>query len=76
MKCIDAMLTVVSFAAVVWSCHTTPSIPRWRESTLCVTRPNNGFKRDYAYCCSSDSEEIKIISSVNRLKIQFHIILQ
>ena len=76
MKCIDAMLTVVSFAAVVWSCHTTPSIPRWRESTLCVTRPDNGFKRDYAYCCSSDSEKIKIISSVNHLKIQFHIILQ
>ena len=70
------MLTVVSFAAVVWSCHTTPSIPHWRESTLCVTRPNNGCKRDYAYCCSSDSEKIKIISSVNHLKIQFHIILQ
>ena len=27
-----ASLTVVSFAAVVWSRHTTPSIPRWRES--------------------------------------------
>ena len=70
------MLTVVSFAAVVWSCHTTPSIPHWRESTLCVTRSNNGCKRDYAYCCLSDSEKIKIISSVNHLKIQFHIILQ
>ena len=25
---------VVSFAAVVWSRHTTPSIPRWRVSAL------------------------------------------
>ena len=25
---------VVSFAAVVWSRHTTPSIPRWRVSGL------------------------------------------
>ena len=29
-----AKLTVVSFAAVVWSRHTTLSIPRWRESAL------------------------------------------
>ena len=34
MKCIGATLTVVSFAAVVWSCHTTPSISFLRENAL------------------------------------------
>ena len=32
MKCIGAALPVVSFAAVVWSRHTTPSISRLRGS--------------------------------------------
>ena len=32
IKWIGATLTVFSFAAVVWSRHTTPSIPRRRES--------------------------------------------
>ena len=35
MKCIGATLTAVSFAAVVWSCHTAPFISRMRESALC-----------------------------------------
>ena len=34
MKCIGATLTVVSLAAVVWSCHTTPSISFLRENAL------------------------------------------
>ena len=35
MKCIGATLTVVSFAAVVWTRHTTPSIfPFERERAL------------------------------------------
>ena len=34
MKCIGATFAVVSFAAVVWSRHTTPSISRWRESAM------------------------------------------
>ena len=34
MKCNVAMLTVVSFAPVVWSPHTTPSISHLRESAL------------------------------------------
>ena len=34
MKCIGATPTVVSFAAVVWSCHTTPSISFLRENAL------------------------------------------
>ena len=29
-----AALTVVSFAVVVWSRHTTPSISRFKESAL------------------------------------------
>ena len=32
MKCFGAMLTVVSFAAVVWSHCTMPSISHLRES--------------------------------------------
>ena len=34
MNCIGATLTVVSFAAVVWSRYTTPSISRLIESAL------------------------------------------
>ena len=34
MKYIGATLTVVSFAAVVWSHYTTPSTSRLRESSL------------------------------------------
>ena len=41
MKCIGATLTVVSSAAVVWSRHTTPSIPSWRETAL-RDETNNG----------------------------------
>ena len=47
IECIGAALTVVSFAAVVWSRHTTPSIPRWRESAL-RDETNNGCEKDYA----------------------------
>ena len=58
IKCIVATLTVVSFSAVVWSRHI--SIPRWIESH-CVTRPNNGCERDYAYSRSFNRKKIKII---------------
>ena len=34
--------------------------PVW-ERVRCVIRPNNGCKRDYAYCRSSNGEKIKII---------------
>ena len=34
MNCIGATLTVVSYAAVVWTHHTTPFISRLRESAL------------------------------------------
>ena len=40
------LLYVAPFAAFVWSCHTTPSIPLLRESEHCVTRPNTGWKRE------------------------------
>ena len=61
IKYIGATPTVVSLVAVVWSCHTTPSIPCWRESHYCVTRPNNGCGRDCAYSRSSSRKKIKII---------------
>ena len=69
IKCIGATHTAVSFAAVFWSRHTTPSIPHWRESH-CVTRPNNGCKRDYAYNRSSKKQEQNQnkSSTVGRLK--------
>ena len=60
IKCIGATLTVVYFAADVRSRHTTPSIPRRRES-YCVTRPDNGYGRDYAYSRFSNRKNIKII---------------
>ena len=34
LKCIGATLAVFSLAAVVWSGHTTPPLPRWRKGTL------------------------------------------
>ena len=46
MKCNGTTLYVASFAAFVWSCHTTPSIPPLREGGHCVTRPNTGWKRE------------------------------
>ena len=60
VKCIGAMLTAVSLAAVVWSHHTTPSIPHLREHH-CVTRSNNGWERDYAYSCSSNRKKSKLL---------------
>ena len=60
MKYIGATLTVVSFAAVVWSRYTTPFISRLRQSA-CVTRPNNDCEGDYAYYRSSNREKIKIV---------------
>ena len=35
MECITTILTVVSFADVVWSCHTMPSISHFGECVLC-----------------------------------------
>ena len=68
--------TVVSFTPIVWSRHTTPSILHWRESALHGKRPNNGCKRDYAYCCSSTKKNIKIIClKLVALKISFYVIL-
>ena len=60
VKCIGAMLTAVSLAAIVWSHHTTPSIPHLREHH-CVTRSNNGWERDYAYSCSSNRKKSKLL---------------
>ena len=60
VKCIGAMLTAVSLAAVVWSHHTTPSIPHLREHH-CVTRSNNSWERDYAYSCSSNRKKSKLL---------------
>ena len=59
-------LTVVS-AANVWSCYTMPSLPCWRESH-CVTRPNNGCKRDYTYGLSLTERKSNYSSTVSRLK--------
>ena len=76
MNCIGATLTVVSFAAVVWTHHTTPFISRLRESARCVTRPKNGCERDYSYCCSFNREKIKIIRpQLVTSKIWFRLIL-
>ena len=36
---------LVSFAAVVWACHATRSLP---QGARCVTGPNDGFEGDYA----------------------------
>ena len=75
-KCIGAMLTIVSFEAVVWSCHTTSSIPCFRERTCCVTRPTYGCERDQAYCCSSNREKTKIVClQLVAPKIEFHLVL-
>ena len=39
-------------------------------------RPNNSCKRDHAYCCSSNREEIKLIcQQLVTPKIEFHQIL-
>ena len=68
IKCIGATLTVASFAAFVWSRHTTPSIPR--------RRPNNGCERDHSYCRSSNRENQHYLSlEVFASKIEFHLIL-
>ena len=46
------------------------------ERAFHVTRPNNGCKRDYTYCCSSNREKIKIIcQQLVMSKIWFHVIL-
>ena len=59
----DNHISIISFAAVVCSRHTTPSFPRWREHH-CVTRPNDGCERDSAYSRSSNRKG----TTVTRLK--------
>ena len=59
IECIGATLTVVSFAAIVLSCHIMPSLYCWSESH-CTTRPTNSCERDYDYSCFLNGKKIKI----------------
>lgn len=73
-KCIDATPTIVSLKAVVRSCHTTPSLPRWRERV--AWRDQITVAKESAYYLFSNREKkLKIILlPLAASKIWLHVI--
>ena len=57
MPCV--LLALQLLFGLVTQCHLFPIVEREREHRM--TRPNNGFERDYIYYCSCNREKINII---------------